>query len=77
MQPTEPEEDLKELVAREHSAVRPADRQAERVAAWRREHDGVVEEPPETDWLRSNAGWVLLGAILAGLAGWIVYIALR
>jgi cytochrome c-type biogenesis protein CcmH/NrfG len=76
MQPLEPEEALKELVAREETRTRPADPELERAEARRRQQIPPPDDPPEADWLRSNWGWLILAAIPVGLVAWVIYVAL-
>jgi hypothetical protein len=74
MQPTEPEEDLKELVARDEN--RRVDPKLERFESRRRERQGPYDDSPDEDWLHSNWAWLMLAAIFAALVAWIAYIAL-
>jgi hypothetical protein len=76
MQPSEPEEELKELISREEVRARLPQSELERAEARRRELAALLDDPPEADWLRSNWGWLILAATLVALVAWIVYIAL-
>jgi hypothetical protein len=76
MQSSEPEEELKELIAREEVRIRLPQSELERAEARRRELAALLDDPPEAGWLRRNWGWLILAAPLIALAAWIVYIAL-
>ena len=76
MQPSEPEEEVKELVAREHAETRLDDPEFERAEIWRQEEAPPRDDRFDADWLQGN-GWVLiLAAIGVALVAWIVYIVL-
>jgi hypothetical protein len=75
MQPNEPEEEVKELVARDNTRT-PVDPEFERAEIWREEEAPPTDDRLDADWLQSN-GWVyFLGAIGVALVAWIVYIVL-
>jgi hypothetical protein len=76
MQSSEPEEELKELIAREEVRIRLPQSELERAEARRRELAALLDDPPEAGWLHRNWGWLILAAPLIALAAWIVYIAL-
>ena len=76
MQPSEPEEEVKELVAREHTRAATNDPEFEGAEIWRREEAPPGDDRPDADWLQSSGWWFLLGAIAVGLVAWILYIAL-
>jgi hypothetical protein len=76
MQSSEPEEELKELIAREEVRIRLPQSDLERAEARRRELAALLDDAPEANWLRRNWGWLILAALLVALAAWIVYIAL-
>jgi hypothetical protein len=76
MQPGEPEEDLKNLVAREETRVPLVDPELERAEALRHARNDAFDDPPDADWLRGNWGWGMLAAVVVGLVAWIVYLVL-
>jgi hypothetical protein len=76
MQPGEPEEELKDLVAREDTRVPLVDPELERAEALRRPPRDAFNDPADADWLRGNWGWALLAAPVVGLVAWIVYLTL-
>jgi hypothetical protein len=76
MQSSEPEQELKELIAREKVRIRLPQSELERAEVRRRELAALLDDPPEAGWLRSSWGWLILAALLVALAAWIVYIAL-
>jgi hypothetical protein len=76
MQPSDPEEAVKELVAREEVRARLPQSERERAEARRQELSALLDDAPEADWLRSNWGWAILAAMVVALVAWIVYIAL-
>jgi cytochrome c-type biogenesis protein CcmH/NrfG len=75
MQPSEPEEELKELAAREATRGPIVDPELERARARRGGQPALSADRPDADWLQSTVWWVLLGAIVVALAAWIVYVA--
>jgi hypothetical protein len=76
MQPSEPEEEVKELVARERNETRLDDPEFERAEIWRREEAPPLDDRFDADWLQGNGGWLILAAIGVALVAWILYIAL-
>jgi hypothetical protein len=76
MQPSEPEEEVKELVARERDETHLDDPEFERAEIWRREEAPPLDDRLDADWLQGNGWWLILGAIGVALAAWILYIAL-
>jgi hypothetical protein len=76
MQPSEPEEEVKELVARERAETRLDDPELERAEIWRREEAPPRDDRFDADWLQGNTGWLILAGIGVALVAWIVYIAL-
>jgi hypothetical protein len=74
VQPSEPDEAAAAQRAAERSATPPGDPEAGRVEARRHAQDGPADEPPDRDWLRSNAAWLPLAAIVLALVAWVVYV---
>jgi hypothetical protein len=75
MQPSEPEEEVKELVARERERRVEHDPELEQAEMWRREEAPPGDDRPDADWLQSKGWWFFFGAIAVALVAWIVYIA--
>jgi hypothetical protein len=75
MQPSEPEEAVKESAPRVEVRAWLPRSELERAEARRREQLALLDDTPEADWLRGNWGWAILAAVLLALA-WLLYIAL-
>jgi hypothetical protein len=76
MQPSEPEEEVKELVARERARGVEHDPEFEEAEIWRREEAPPGDDRPDADWLQSK-GWVyFLAAIPVAIVAWILYLVL-
>jgi hypothetical protein len=76
MQPSEPEEEVKELVARERARRVEHDPEFEQADIWRQEEAAPVDDRPDADWLQSRGWLFVFGAIAVALVAWILYIAL-
>jgi hypothetical protein len=76
MQPSGPEEEVKELVARERDETRRDDPEFELAEIWREEEAPPRDDRFDADWLEGNGWWVMLVVIGVAVAAWIIYIAL-
>jgi hypothetical protein len=76
MQPSEPEEEVKELVAREGVRKAEHDPEFEQAEIWRREEAPPGDDRPDADWLQSSGWWFVFGAIAVALVAWILYLVL-
>jgi hypothetical protein len=76
MQPGEPEEELKDLVAHEHTEVPRSERDPEGVEILREEFEEELNEQPDTGWLEGNWVWIFLVAIVVAIVTFVLVIAL-
>ena len=76
MQPSGPEEEVKELAARERDETRLDDPEFELAEIWRKEEAPPRDDRFDADWLEGNGWWVMLVVIGVAVAAWIIYIAL-
>jgi hypothetical protein len=76
MQPSEPEEEVKEIVGREDVRVPYVDREPEGARILEEEQEEELDERPDTGWLEGNWVWVILVALVVGFVAWVLVISL-
>jgi hypothetical protein len=74
-QPSEDEEEVKELVGREDVGKAPRDPEQERERIYREGHDAPFDDPQD-DAARGSWGLYLLAVIVLGIAAYVLYLVL-